>query len=287
MQSPISRAGSHLAQQARQRQSIADGYEKRLRSYGDDYQGAMNYANEFQRQNQNRFSNFGFAEGTRKANENYFKKMKYDYSKGNYDDWKKWQDLKHQRNWTPNRMYAGGGYDGYAPHANAKMLQKYNQLVAGDRATRFATSLPQYIEGETSGLRQALGEKMGAARKNLLAEMNKRGLLRSGQKAQGEVDLASQFAGQFEQGRADIYKNAQQKAQELFTNPALRGLGYDARNLDVQNRLLQMKEGENSARSQLFGGAMGLIGEGIGNYYGSKNKVPGTKTDLSQAERNW
>jgi hypothetical protein len=279
----MNRAMSPLAQQARTRQTHLNDYEKRLQSFGDDYQGAKNYASEFQRQNQNQFRNFHLAEGTRRANENYFKRMKYDYSTGNYDDWKKWQDLKHKRNWTPNTMYAGGGYDGYSPHANAKMLQKYNQLVAGDRATRFASSLPQYIEGETSGLRQALGEKMGSARKNLLADMNRRGLLRSGQRGQGEVDLASQFAGQFEQGRADIYKNAQAKAQELFTNPALRGLGYDARNLDVQNRLLQMKENEGAARSQLFGGAMGLIGEGIGNYYGNKTPVP--KTNLNGFER--
>lgn len=251
----------------------AADYAKRLQSFGTDYAGARKFAEE-----QRKFIPMkglgagiygGYSQDLTKANQQYFGKNKYDYSKGNYDDWLGYQKLVTH---GAGNLNAG---------QQAQMLQKYQQGVAGDRATRFAENLPQYIAQEQSGLQQALGEKMGSARKNLLAEMNKRGLLRSGQRGMGEVDLASQFAGQFEQGRADIYKRAQEQAQKLFTDPTLKGLGYDARSLDVQNQLEQMKQQQSAARSSLFGGAMGLIGQGIGSYYG--NKGTGT-TPINQQQ---
>jgi hypothetical protein len=137
-----------------------------------------------------------------------------------------------------------------------------------DSAIKFGQGMKDYVGQESSGLQQALMEKAGAAKKNLLGEFNRRGLLRSGQRGLGEANLQADFGSQFESGRADIYQKAQDKAQQMFLNPAMGGLDAQMRALGVQSNMQQIKDQQSAARANLFGGAMGMIGGGLGSYFG-------------------
>lgn len=159
-----------------------------------------------------------------------------------------------------------------------------------DSAMKFGRGMNDYVAQESSGLQQALMEKAGAAKKNLLGEFNRRGLLRSGQRGLGEANLQADFGSQFEAGRADIYQKAQDKAQQMFMNPAMGGLDAQMRAMGVQSNMQQIRDQQNAARANLFGNAMGMIGGGLGSMaagapggtgrpttsYATYNQMPGT-----------
>ena len=246
-----------------------------LRGFGQDYGSAANYLENLYRTTYN--TDLGAAESIQNAARNYFSGWNVDPTEDTYDQYKRRQQLMSVRDWDPNVMFTGE-LGGYAGRANALMLQNYQKMQAGSRATRFAENLDNYIAGETSSLQQSLQAQMDQKRKGMLAEMNRRGLLMSGQRGLQEANIASDTASEFEKGRADIYKGAQEKAQQLFTDPALKNSQYEGQLQDVKNRLQQMRDSQKDARSQLFGSAAGLIGQGIGNYYGSKSSTPSTSS---------
>jgi len=263
------------SQQAMPRPMTAqERYYQQLSGYGDDYGAALDKYDELVAAgggSGRRGGGTSYSQNLnlRRAAQQNFKDFELDPRKMDYDTYERIMRAQYY-NPVQKRWEGPGQYRGDEKAIRQRVLDDYNRSAAGARATDFAENLPNYIRGESSSLQQALMDRMNQQRKGLLAEMNRRGLLRSGQKELGEVNLASDTAAQFEQGRADIYKRANEEAQRLFTDPLLKQMGYDARLMDLQRQMEQMRQNEKAARAQLFGNAAGLIGYGGGLLYGGR-----------------
>jgi hypothetical protein len=103
-------------------------------------------------------------------------------------------------------------------------------------------------------------------------------MLHSGKRQKAEADTSIQGQAAFKTGADSIVQGAMAKKRALELAPVLTKLGYNAAVQRQQSDAQQISDQTAQQRQQLMGAGFGLIGTGIGTYYGQRNTNPDYST---------
>ncbi len=133
--------------------------------------------------------------------------------------------------------------------------------------------------------RRNLSKEVIGAKNNIRGNANARGMLFSGRRQMGEGIIGNQADAGFQKYQQDLIGEALSKKQQLATNSLnsiSSGASADlARSLQAQ----QMQNANNAQQSQLMNSGIGLIGSGMGQYYGNQSST--TTPNATQNTARW
>lgn len=174
--------------------------------------------------------------------------------------------------------YGTGNYAGYQQQTSRSIAGQQQQTLLQNQlktADEFRRNLPQYISEEAGTLKKSLASQLAEARGQIKANENARGMLYSGrrQKSEGQAGLRAQAA--YTQGVGDISSAAEKASSAMAANPLKSQANLQEAQQAQNQYLADSARARQSAAQNLQAGYMGMIGQGIGSYYGSKDsKTP-------------
>jgi hypothetical protein len=96
-------------------------------------------------------------------------------------------------------------------------------------------------------------------------------MLFSGHRQMAEGQVGNEADSNFQQYQTQLVQDALNKKQQLAANPLAGAANSSAADLARLAQTQSLQQQLNSQNSQFMGSGLGLIGQGIGNYYGNKN----------------
>lgn len=130
----------------------------------------------------------------------------------------------------------------------------------------------KYIKSNADIYRRNLADQVVGAKKQVRGNENSRGMLFSGRRQNEEGQVGIQADQNFQQYQQQLVQDALQKKQQLAADPLQGIAGGSAADLQRALQSQQMQQQLQGQQSQFIGSGLGLIGQGIGSYYGSKDK---------------
>lgn len=152
-------------------------------------------------------------------------------------------------------------------------LQNYyrNQLKQNATNNYNNFNVDDYVHGETGAARRNMANNVMNSQKTIRGNANSAGMLFSGRRQMGEAMVGQQANQDFQKYQQDLVQDALSKKQQLaqsVTNPIA---AQNSADLGRQLQQQQMAAAANQQQSQLAGAGLGLIGQGVGGYYGNQN----------------
>jgi len=136
----------------------------------------------------------------------------------------------------------------------------------------------KYIKNNSDIYRRNLADQVVGARKQVQGADNSRGMLFSGHRQMAEGQIGNQADSNFQQYQQQLVQDALSKKQQLAANPLSQAANASSADLLRLEQTQALQNQLNSQNSQFVGSGLGLIGQGIGTYYGNKNNQLGTTT---------
>ncbi len=151
----------------------------------------------------------------------------------------------------------------YADKIRENQVNNYNNF-----------DVDKYVRGESDQYRRNMAKNVMEGQKNVRGDANSRGMLHSGRRQMAEAQVGSQANMDFNKYQQDLVKNTLAQKQQLAMDP-LKGIANaSSDDLRRQMEMQQMQQQLQGQQSQIQSGAIGMIGEGVGKYYGSKTGTP-------------
>jgi hypothetical protein len=151
-------------------------------------------------------------------------------------------------------------------------LQNYykNQLHknATDNYNNFDPT--KYAQGETAVARRNMAQNVMNSQKTIRANASAAGMLHSGRRQMGEALVGQQADQDFQKYQQDLVNSSFQKKQDLAAAMIAPTQAKTSADLNTALQSAQMASAANQQQSQLAGAGLGLLGSGVGNYYGSR-----------------
>jgi len=144
-----------------------------------------------------------------------------------------------------------------------------NQLSAADK---YRQNLGNAINEETAASRAGIQGELQSATRDLRGRSNASGMLFSGRRMAGEGGLANQASQRLAQARSGAIQKMLGQEQAMYAQPLRSRANIAETNMDQQGLLDKYRRETDSQRTQLMTTGMGYLGQGIGQYYGDKNK---------------
>jgi hypothetical protein len=114
------------------------------------------------------------------------------------------------------------------------------------------------------------------SQKTIRGNANASGMLFSGRRQLGEAMVGQQANQDFQKYQQDLISGALQKKQQLASDAMAPIQASNSADLARQLQASQMAAANSSAQGQLAGAGIGLIGQGLGSYFGSRDNTLGT-----------
>jgi len=131
-------------------------------------------------------------------------------------------------------------------------------------AEKFKSELPDYIEGAYGSQKAGIDRQYDQAKKNLISNLNARGVLRSGQSKLQQGQLSADRAAALNQARGNVIKDAYAQASAYETDPLFSLANVAETKATHQGNLDRLADQRKAASQALMGSAMGSIGSGDG-----------------------
>ncbi len=151
----------------------------------------------------------------------------------------------------------------YKDRLKQNQIQNYNNF-----------DVDKYVKGESDVARRNMARNVMDSQKTIKGNANSSGMLFSGRRQMGEALVGQQANLDFQKYQQDLIGNTLKQKQQLAADP-LQGIANQssadlARSLQMQ----QIQSGLQQQTGQLMNSGIGLIGSGLGSYYGNKNAAP-------------
>ncbi len=143
-----------------------------------------------------------------------------------------------------------------------------NQMNEADKYTQ---NLGSNINSEVDAARRQLQQKLTGAQANVRGNANARGMFQSGRRVKQEGDLLNQAGGELADARGNIVNKAVKTSQDMYARPLGGGINNNVKALQAQQESDAIQNNYNRERAGVISGGAGLIGGGVGSYYGSKS----------------
>lgn len=141
-----------------------------------------------------------------------------------------------------------------------------------DQAKKYRQNLGENIEGDYSAERNRISGEYDSARKNLVGNLNARGMAKSGQSRMQQGGLMANRDAELLSARGNVIDNANRTATALETDPMFGLANINEANTRQQSSLDEIKNSRDAYRNSLIGAGVSNIGKGVGtgvaNIYG-------------------
>lgn len=160
-----------------------------------------------------------------------------------------------------------------APGASADPTQGSRDFAQMQlqRAQQFEDQMPNYISGQAQSLRRGISQQLADTRGQIQGGANARGMLFSGQRMKQEGRASESAGQQYAQGLSDIVRQSEQELLGMQADPMRSIANVNEAGMQQQSELARAQEARRAAAAQMTGQYAGMIGSGIGRYYGGKD----------------
>lgn len=194
-----------------------------------------------------------------------------------------------EQNWI--NEYKGGVYDNpsvrkgrisYDARREISLQNYYKNQLKKNATDNYNNFDPEaYAKGETEVARRNMASNVTNSQKTIRGNANASGMLFSGRRQMGEALVGQQADQDFQKYQQDLVSDALNKKQQLATAVTAPIAAQASADLNRQLQQQQLESAANQQQSQLAGAGLGLIGSGVGNYYGQKPPVNNTTGNQS------